>query len=112
MSDRLVIKRKTSGRARFFLAAAALLGMLALWGLFEWGRKAGGHDRIQAAQERSELQAEIAELESANEDLERQLDKTMALLKELLVRISLECLERLEDQETPCPIDPNNPNFC
>ena len=73
MSDRLVIKRQAPRRARVILGAAALLGILALWGLFEWGRKEGGYDRFAAEQERAELQAEIAELESANDDLERQL---------------------------------------
>ena len=73
MSDRLVIKRQAPGRARLILGAAAILGLLALWGLFEWGRKEGGYDRFAAEQERVELQAEIAELQSANDDLERQL---------------------------------------
>lgn len=73
MSDRLVVKRHTPGRARFVLGAAAVLGMVALWGLFEWGRKAGGHDRFEAARQRAELTAEIERLDTANGELARQL---------------------------------------
>ena len=51
MSDRLVVKRQTPGRARWMLAAAVLLGVVALWGLFEWGRKTGGYDRFEAARQ-------------------------------------------------------------
>ena len=73
MSDRLVIKRHAPGRARLVLAAAAVLGVLALWGLFEWGRKAGGYDRFEAAAEREAFEAEVARLEGVNDDLTRQL---------------------------------------
>lgn len=73
MSDRLVVKRHAPGRARLVLAAAALLAILCLWGLFEWGRKAGGYDRFEAAQQRSELRTEIGRLEDANDELARQI---------------------------------------
>jgi nitrogen fixation-related uncharacterized protein len=73
MPDRLVIKRHTPGRARLVLGVAIALGILALWGLFEWGRKAGGYDRFEAAEQRAELRAEISRLESENGELSRQV---------------------------------------
>jgi nitrogen fixation-related uncharacterized protein len=73
MSDRLVIKRHTPGRGRLILGMAIILGIVALWGLFEWGRKAGGYDRLEATREKAELRQEVGRLEAANDDLARQL---------------------------------------
>jgi hypothetical protein len=73
MSDRLVIKRHAPGRGRSILAAALVLGIVSLWGLFEWGRKAGGYERIEATRVEAELREELGRLEAANDDLARQL---------------------------------------
>jgi outer membrane murein-binding lipoprotein Lpp len=73
MPDRLVVKRQAPGRARWMLAAAVVLGVVALWGLFEWGRKTGGYDRFEAARQKTELRAEIDRLEVDNRELARQL---------------------------------------
>ena len=73
MANKLVIRQNTPARARWMLAIAAVLAFLALWGLFESGRKAGGFDRFDAARQRADLRAEIATLEEQNETLEREL---------------------------------------
>ena len=73
MANKLVIRQTTPARARWMLGIAAVLALLALWGLFESGRKAGGFDRFEAARQRADLRAEIAVLQDQNETLEREL---------------------------------------
>jgi hypothetical protein len=53
--------------------AAAVLAALAVWGVFEWGRRAGGHDALETSRVRQALADQIATLEIENADLRREL---------------------------------------
>lgn len=66
LPGRLVVRRAAPLKRVLIGAAAALVGVVALYLAFERGRLDGGYDRIAAAQERSELMARLAKLESAN----------------------------------------------
>ena len=53
--------------------AAAVLAALAVWGVFEWGRRAGGYDALETSRVRQALADQIAALEVENADLRREL---------------------------------------
>jgi hypothetical protein len=55
------------------LASALLLGIVALYLAFEFGRQKAGFDGIQAAQQRAALEAQIASLQNTVHDLQVQL---------------------------------------
>lgn len=63
---RLEVRRVAPLKRVLILAAAALVGLAALYLAYERGRFDGGYDRIAAAQQRSELTERIAKLEKAN----------------------------------------------
>lgn len=53
--------------------AAIVLGSVTVWGAFEWGRRAGGYDALEADRARRSLASEILRLQTENENLRRQL---------------------------------------
>lgn len=82
------------------LYAAAVLAALATWGVFEWGRRAGGHDALETMQVREELADQIAALELENVDLRREIALMKAagrVDKEAYGRVSRE-IDDLESQ--------------
>lgn len=73
MASRLVVRAQASRRLRLALVGAAVLGLVASWGIFEWGRRAGGYDRFEAAGQRLELENRLAELTADNEALREEI---------------------------------------
>ncbi len=73
MSSRLVVKSHEPNRLRLAIALLVTLLVVAAWGLFEWGRKAAGYDRVTAARVRGELNDRITELETDNDGLRHEL---------------------------------------
>jgi hypothetical protein len=77
MPSKLVVKSHEPTRLRVAVAALALLVIAGSWGLFEWGRRAAGYNRVEAARVRGELNDQISALEKDNATFRREL----ALLK-------------------------------
>ncbi len=73
MKSPLVVRPRPPGRLRIALTAAIVLGTITVWGVFEWGRRAGGFDALEADRARRALAAEIMRLQSDNESLRREL---------------------------------------
>lgn len=73
MHSKMVVKSHEPARLRLVLAGAALLLLAGMWGLFDWGRKAGGYDSAAAARTRGEMTGRISALEEENESLRREL---------------------------------------
>ncbi len=69
MASRLVVTPRTRLNSRLALGMAAVLGMVALGGSFEWGRRAAGYHAPAAAEARDLLAARISELDKENEAL-------------------------------------------
>jgi hypothetical protein len=55
------------------LIAAVALGAMMIWGVFEWGRRAGGHDAIEASKVRRTLAEKVIGLQRDNEALRREI---------------------------------------
>ena len=70
---KLVVRTYAPARRWMMLASALLLGTVALYLAFEFGRQKAGFDGIQAAQQRSELEGQIAALQASVHDLQVQL---------------------------------------
>jgi hypothetical protein len=73
MKTPLVVKARPPPKTRIALLAAIGLGLLSIWGIFEWGRRAGGFDMLEAGQARQSLAEQILTLQSENEELRRAL---------------------------------------
>ena len=70
---KLVVRTYAPARRLTTLAAAILLGAVALYLAFELGRQKAGFDGIQAAQQRTALQDRITELDRVARDMRVQL---------------------------------------
>jgi hypothetical protein len=70
---KLVVRTYAPARRWTMLASALLLGTVALYLAFEFGRQKAGFDGIQAAQQRATLEAQIAALQNSMHDLQVQL---------------------------------------
>ena len=70
---KLVVRTYAPARRWTMLASALLLGTVALYLAFEFGRQKAGFDGIQAAQQRSELENQIVALQGNVHDLQVQL---------------------------------------
>ena len=73
MPSKLIVKSHEPKRLQIAVAALALLVVAGAWGLFEWGRKAAGYNRIEAARVRGELNDRISVLNKENETFRRDL---------------------------------------
>jgi len=73
MKAPLVVRPRPPGRLGIALFAAIVLGATTIWGVFEWGRRTGGFDALEADRARRALASEIMRLQSDNETLRRQL---------------------------------------
>lgn len=69
MSSRLVVTSRARMNSRVALGLAAVLGLIALGGAFEWGRRAAGYDAWAASENRDRLAQRIGELDAENEAL-------------------------------------------
>src|SRR5260221_11911092 len=75
---KLVVRPYAPARRIILLAVTVLLGLAALYLMFELGRQQAGFDGIQAAQERARLEDQIAELQTDGHQLRVQLDAAEA----------------------------------
>jgi len=73
MPSKLIVKSHEPTRLRVAVAALVLLLIAGSWGLFEWGRKAAGYNRVEAARVRGALNDQISALEKDNAIFRRDL---------------------------------------
>jgi hypothetical protein len=74
-----VIRRHTPVRTVLLRIAALLIGLFALYVLFEFGRYSAGFDRARVAQDRSDHQREVAALNNQIRQLHSQLAQLQTL---------------------------------
>jgi hypothetical protein len=69
----LVIRTHSPARRWIFIGIALVLVLFALYIVYELGRFNAGYDRLEAAQQRTELEVEIERLGKTNRELRTQL---------------------------------------
>src|SRR2546421_11614494 len=69
----LIVRQHTSGLRTTLLIAGVLIGVLALYVTYELGRYEAGYHRQGVAQQRTELEAHIEDLEKANREMRTRL---------------------------------------
>src|ERR1700680_2852749 len=67
------VRPRTSGLQTALLIAGVLIGVFALYVVYELGRYNAGYDRQAVAQQRTELEVQIEHLEKANRELRTRL---------------------------------------
>jgi FtsP/CotA-like multicopper oxidase with cupredoxin domain len=72
-TGKFVIRRHTPVRMRVLQAAALLIGLFALYVVFEFGRYSAGFDRASVSRERAEQQRTIGALQAQLHDLHVQV---------------------------------------
>ena len=95
MNAPLVVRARPPLQQRVALIAALAMAAVMIWGVFEWGRKAGGHDAIEAAKARRALGEKVIDLEKANEALrlgdlaeyQRLIDEAERLIQRALEQV-------------------------
>src|ERR1044072_2862324 len=73
MRGQLVVKPHRPRRARVVAGAVAVAAVIAAVLLFEYGRRQGGYDTLEARAEHQELQTRIEELSGENEKLRQKI---------------------------------------
>src|SRR4029077_15941068 len=68
-----VVRQRTSGLQTALLIAGVLIGVFALYVVYELGRYNAGYDRQAVAQQRTELEVKIEHLEKDNREMRTQL---------------------------------------
>jgi hypothetical protein len=79
ITDKFVIRRHTPLRTLLVRTAALLIGLFALYVVFEFGRYSAGFDRASASQQRNELLQVIAGLEGQIQALHAQVAQLQTL---------------------------------
>jgi hypothetical protein len=69
----LVIRPHAPARRLIIFSVIALIGAFALYVVYELGRYNAGYDRLEVAQQRTELEVEIERLSKSNRELRTQL---------------------------------------
>jgi cell division protein FtsL len=69
----LVIRTHAPARRLIIFSVIALIGAFALYIVYELGRFNAGYDRLEVAQQRTELEVEIERLSKSNRELRTQL---------------------------------------
>ena len=69
----LVVRRHAPMRRVMLGSAAAVLGLLAAYIIYEFGRFDAGYDRLAVAQERTEAEVQMQRLERSNRELRTRL---------------------------------------
>src|SRR5437879_1902707 len=69
----VVVRRRTSWLHTTLLIAAVLIGVFAVYVVYELGRYNAGYDRQAVAQQRTELEVQIEHLEKANREMRVRL---------------------------------------
>jgi hypothetical protein len=78
-TDKFVIRRHTPVRTLLLRTAGLLIGLFALYVVFEFGRYSAGFDRAAAAAERRNLQQATVGLKSQIQDLHAQMAQLQML---------------------------------
>jgi hypothetical protein len=78
-TDKFVIRRHTPVRTLLLRTAGLLIGLFALYVVFEFGRYSAGFDRAAAATERRDLQQVIVGLKSQIQELHAQMAQLQML---------------------------------
>ena len=78
-TGKFVIRRHTPVRARVLQAAALLIGVFALYVVFEFGRYSAGYDRASVSRERAEHERTIGALQGQIRDLHVQVAQLQTL---------------------------------
>ena len=78
-TGKFVIRRHTPVRTVVLRTATVLIGLFALYVVFEFGRYSAGFDRAGASQERAQLQQVIAGLKGQIQDLHAQMAQLQML---------------------------------
>src|SRR5580692_8966290 len=79
VTDKFVIRRHTPTRTLLLRSAALLIGLFALYVVFEFGRYSAGFDRASASQQRSDLLQVIAGLRGQIQALHAQVAQLQTL---------------------------------
>lgn len=79
ITDKFIIRRHTPLRTLLLRTAALLIGLFALYVVFEFGRYSAGFDRASASQQRSELLQVIAGLKGQIQALHAQVAQLQTL---------------------------------
>jgi hypothetical protein len=69
----LVIRTHSPARGLFIIGVITLVAAFALYAVYELGRFNAGYDRLEVAQQRTELEVEIERLGKSNRELRTQL---------------------------------------
>jgi len=69
----LVIRTHSPARRLIIIGVASVLAAFALYVVYELGRFNAGYDRLEVAQQRTELEVEIERLGKSNRELRTQL---------------------------------------
>jgi hypothetical protein len=72
-TGQLVIRRHAPWRKGLLGGGGLILGLMVLYGMYEWGRYSAGHDQLAAIMERRELQSRVESLELENDALHGQI---------------------------------------
>lgn len=78
-TGRFIIRRHTPVRTLLLRAAALLIGLFALYVVFEFGRYSAGFDRAGASRERDARQQQVAQLNGEIRNLHAQLAQLQTL---------------------------------
>jgi hypothetical protein len=73
VSNTVVVRTYAPMRRALAIAAATLVGLFALYVIFEFGRYEAGYDRLAAAKQRAEFEAVIEHLKQDNHELNLRL---------------------------------------
>jgi hypothetical protein len=72
-TGRMVVRYHSPWRRRSVMVAVALIAILSLYGIYEWGRFQGGYSKFAEVQHRRELATKIETLEDANARLRAEV---------------------------------------
>jgi outer membrane murein-binding lipoprotein Lpp len=72
-TGRLVVRYHSPWRRRSVVIGAAIMAVLLLYGIYEWGRFQGGYSKFAEIQHRRELSAKIDTLEETNAKLRAEV---------------------------------------
>src|SRR5258708_30541611 len=88
-----VVRQRTSGLQTALLIAGVLIGLFALYVLYELGRYNAGYDRQAVAQQRTELEVQIEHLEKANREM-RDRKSTRLNSSHQIISYAVFCLKK------------------
>src|SRR5438874_1915675 len=101
-APRVVRSARSAVRAAL-IVAGVLLGVFALYVVYELGRYNAGYDRQAVAQQRTELEVGIEHLERANRELRTRLAESDTVGRQRELRYNFRYLQTFDQQLTVPP---------